>query len=465
MRADTLDLQDQENPSAAEHTKHPQQSPTGNAPHVAAQVNHVLEERHSEEQALADAWNIAGTVTDDTSVIDQAQSNQAQEHATNGATHEGEEGGAEGAETEAESDDDMMDRISSSPSIDDGQYTSPSFHPTLRNIAWPGRSSSLSPRSTPTPTRASFNQTADITPESSPFLQTPQHFPMRARKMEVERSPLATHLEDVTSPFDHTPKLSLPKRSRLGGIPFFPSKHHQKGRYDSDLDTDFKADDGVGKYRNQYDPTSKQETNANVAHDEKHHTDSETVQDSRRPIESPFRRHSFIRSVLNLSQPSLEPSPSLSSIKSVDMDTLLLPRDDPLLNIPPSPTGSTGSWESTTSFPSDQSDSGDSKEVLLEDSEKDYDDDDVKDVFIDLDERFIDSGWGGECLRETEDIDFEFVYALHTFVATVEGQANATKGDTMVLLDDSNSYWWLVRVVKDSSIGMTLRTQLSTWQY
>ena len=27
----------------------------------------------------------------------------------------------------------------------------------------------------------------------------------------------------------------------------------------------------------------------------------------------------------------------------------------------------------------------------------------------------------------------------------------------MVLLDDSNSYWWLVRVVKDSSIGMLHR--------
>ncbi|KAL1302415.1 hypothetical protein AAFC00_002809 [Neodothiora populina] len=54
---------------------------------------------------------------------------------------------------------------------------------------------------------------------------------------------------------------------------------------------------------------------------------------------------------------------------------------------------------------------------------------------------------------DDEDIDFDFVYALHTFVATVEGQANATKGDTMVLLDDSNSYWWLVRIVKDSSIG------------
>ncbi|KKK15615.1 hypothetical protein ARAM_006526 [Aspergillus rambellii] len=54
---------------------------------------------------------------------------------------------------------------------------------------------------------------------------------------------------------------------------------------------------------------------------------------------------------------------------------------------------------------------------------------------------------------DDEDIDFEFVYALHNFVATVDGQANASKGDTMVLLDDSNSYWWLVRIVKDGSIG------------
>lgn len=55
-----------------------------------------------------------------------------------------------------------------------------------------------------------------------------------------------------------------------------------------------------------------------------------------------------------------------------------------------------------------------------------------------------------------EDIDFEFVYALHNFVATVEGQANAAKGDTMVLLDDSNTYWWLVRIVKDGSIGTSI---------
>ncbi|KAL7789112.1 hypothetical protein V8C37DRAFT_217645 [Trichoderma ceciliae] len=84
---------------------------------------------------------------------------------------------------------------------------------------------------------------------------------------------------------------------------------------------------------------------------------------------------------------------------------------------------------------------------------KSFEEDDDSDFSLPDDPRFIDYGWAAECLHEPEDIDFEFVYALHTFVATVEGQANATKGDTMVLLDDSNSYWWLVRIVKDSSIG------------
>ncbi|EHK46579.1 hypothetical protein TRIATDRAFT_291727 [Trichoderma atroviride IMI 206040] len=84
---------------------------------------------------------------------------------------------------------------------------------------------------------------------------------------------------------------------------------------------------------------------------------------------------------------------------------------------------------------------------------KSFEEDDDSDFSLPNNPRFIDYGWAAECLHEPEDIDFDFVYALHTFVATVEGQANATKGDTMVLLDDSNSYWWLVRVVKDSSIG------------
>ena len=50
-------------------------------------------------------------------------------------------------------------------------------------------------------------------------------------------------------------------------------------------------------------------------------------------------------------------------------------------------------------------------------------------------------------------IDFDLVYALHTFAATVEGQASVVKGDALTLLDDSNSYWWLVKVLKTSEIG------------
>ena len=38
-----------------------------------------------------------------------------------------------------------------------------------------------------------------------------------------------------------------------------------------------------------------------------------------------------------------------------------------------------------------------------------------------------------------ESINFDLVYALHSFAATVEGQANAVKGDSLILMDDSNS--------------------------
>lgn len=139
--------------------------------------------------------------------------------------------------------------------------------------------------------------------------------------------------------------------------------------------------------------------------------------------------------------------PRQSGSEGADINMYLLPTDDPLLdnsfddvNYEIHETDDEDEWEDedeTVSFEDDDLSS----------------DDDSDDFIWTTDPRFIDSGWGGECLREIEDIDFEFVYALHTFVATVEGQANATKGDTMVLLDDSNSYWWLVRVVKDGSIG------------
>lgn len=64
-----------------------------------------------------------------------------------------------------------------------------------------------------------------------------------------------------------------------------------------------------------------------------------------------------------------------------------------------------------------------------------------------------------------EDIDFQLTYALHTFVATVDGQASVIKGDSLVLLDDSNVYWWLVRVLKTDEVGYIPAENIETpWE-
>ena len=64
-----------------------------------------------------------------------------------------------------------------------------------------------------------------------------------------------------------------------------------------------------------------------------------------------------------------------------------------------------------------------------------------------------------------EDIDFTLVYALHTFLRTVDGQASVVKGDKLLLLDDSNSYWWLVRVLKTQAVGYIPAENIETpWE-
>lgn len=60
---------------------------------------------------------------------------------------------------------------------------------------------------------------------------------------------------------------------------------------------------------------------------------------------------------------------------------------------------------------------------------------------------------GSELSIPDPNIDFDLVYALHTFTATVEGQASVVRGDALTLLDDSNSYWWLVKVLKSAEVG------------
>ena len=452
VRADTLDLQDQDNPTAAEHQKPNLQG--GLAPHQRAEVHHVFEERTSEEHALADAWNITENLTDEPDAIDQAQQQREQngEHddQANGAQQAAGEGGDD---ADADADDDMMDRISSSPSIDDGGYTlhssPPSTLPRQRTV-WPVRCSSLtpSPRNTPTPTRETFNQSPLSESDSSPFLQTPLHLPLVMRRSDANPALLTPWSEMSSSPFDQNPR----PQSRINveraddSVSFSSKHHHSLGRYtDSrELEPLLEADDDDMEIYLQ-EPSNTTDDSAKYAVEDKFRRESESsvlihdIKPDLRPIESPFRSHSFQRYAESPTDPRLEQSPSLNSIASVDLKDVLLPVDDPLLDTPPDQSNATDDWESMSS------DSG-----SLDGS---MNDDDTDTFFANLEPRFIDSGWGGECLRETEDIDFEFVYALHTFVATVEGQANATKGDTMVLLDDSNSYWWLVRVVKDASIG------------
>jgi len=478
IRADTIDLQDQDSPSAAEHHRPVLQG--GIAAHQRAEVHHVLEERHSEEHALADAWKMSDDLTEEPDAIDEAQQQrQTIDHSTaNGIFHDANEENGDMGSREADADDDMMDRISSSPSIDDGGYTPCTASSTLpstpcRGEMWPARKSSLSPLDldTPSPAGKSLNYSAasPSSTDSSPFLRTPQHLPLHVRRTGRAVSPLLSESDWSSSPYRSSPK-HVPWKSAKKHLihSTVTSEHHQNmGRYRPELDRnrnrnlDVRTNSEMGnvtvchKAKQQIDRSRIDPHHSTSSHAPGHsssasdRTGHESPKQHRRhhatvdPIETPFRRYSWTRSNADLSQARDDSFTSLKRTASINLEDLLLPVDDPLLDTPPSPTDSSGSWESLGTI-SDDSFEGGTKEH----------DDDTDALFDTLDDRFIDSGWGGECLRETEDINFEFVYALHTFVATVEGQANATKGDTMVLLDDSNSYWWLVRVVKDSSIGM-----------
>lgn len=336
-------------------------------------------------------------------------------------------------------DDDMMDKISSSPSISDGQYFS--------LLPWPRRGSSLQ---SPTPSRRSsrqFSQCSDglDSGASSPFVDTPLHMPLtlsfspyntrRNGRQSRPNTPLEE--EDVlSSPFTQSPA-HLPLNYKKPHPQRFVQSarhHHQSVEYLGSDDT-IQGDDDEGfaeatmddfeeEARDTIGPLISEQTYLTV------------------PGQNNFYVH-----------PELTKSAS-----DIELERNLLPDDDPLLE------DDADDIDCIAESIADILDEDDGDDSWETDSETAYsrdsfesalfsDDDDKQSVLFPSDSRFVDSGWGGECLRELEDIDFEFVYALHTFVATVEGQANAQKGDTMVLLDDSNSYWWLVRVVKDSTIG------------
>lgn len=83
---------------------------------------------------------------------------------------------------------------------------------------------------------------------------------------------------------------------------------------------------------------------------------------------------------------------------------------------------------------------------------------------INVDDDLFDQLSSSPSIHE-EEIDFQYVYALRAFIATEQGQANAEKGDAMILLNDANSYWWLVRMVKDSTVGFLPAEHVETpWE-
>lgn len=55
---------------------------------------------------------------------------------------------------------------------------------------------------------------------------------------------------------------------------------------------------------------------------------------------------------------------------------------------------------------------------------------------------------------EPEDIDFTKVYAYHSFVSSQSGQVCVSKDEELVLLDDSNDYWWLVKCVRSDEVSI-----------
>src|ERR1700761_3283421 len=130
MPEDTIDLQDQTSPSAQDHSRKPHSAPLGAgpaAPHQASELRHVKEERHIEEEHLSQAWNQSNGLSDeppsddDERYTDGMQDDQAMQR-NGGQSGSGEESDMTDQDGDERGENELMDKISSSPSISDGGY-------------------------------------------------------------------------------------------------------------------------------------------------------------------------------------------------------------------------------------------------------------------------------------------------------------------------------------------------------
>ncbi|KAF4551309.1 putative tip elongation aberrant protein Tea4 [Elsinoe fawcettii] len=398
VRADTLDLQDQDSPSAQDHSRNQGQNVDFSdnllASHQASEIRHVTEERHDEERNLQQAWNASGESINTNGV--------------NGSQSTAEDGQSIHTESDAASDDDMMDRISSSPSIDDvAQWNL--LQPNLVIAQTPNRNNTMD----------SVDDTnTDGSTRSSDYVTTDDDFSDASSDWSGPDTP-------VTNFFDRFIKGPIPNRSGVDSNALDE---------DDDIFTSARMNDNLSDEEHPPLPS--------IAEHDMHG--------------SPWLRNSFSSHRRKTWNPSLSSPEESPTTKSSTRHRTLHCRDFDMLTSTPDLDFASIRTQSSASF--ETIDTRASKSPSTDQQPYSHPSQALKIDFsgcwlLRADGCFFRDLHSDECLQDIEDIDFDFVYALHTFVATVEGQANATKGDTMVLLDDSNSYWWLVRVVKDSSIG------------
>lgn len=217
-----------------------------------------------EKEHLSNAWNQANGLSEEPPSEDEERyangmiAQQREREDSTARQNGGQNGAQNGDDTDMadqegdgdSGDDDMMDKISSSPSISDGQYISLS--------QWPSRGSSLQ---SPTPSRRSsrqFSQCSDglDSGASSPFVDTPLHMPLtlsfspyNTRRNDRQSRP-NTPLEEesvVSSPFTQSPtpfslnyKKPHPQRFAQSA-----RHHHQTVEYFGSDDT-IQGDDDEG---------------------------------------------------------------------------------------------------------------------------------------------------------------------------------------------------------------------------
>ena len=343
-------MQDHENPSAKDHSNQPAHpAPLGEgpaAPHQGASLRQAQEDRAAEQDYLVEQWGSGRSSHEGSELLDEETDfltdsstlavDENSMHQNGSMARSSEDSDMTDADDENGVDDDMVDKISSSPSIDDGAFIGPTL-PLKRHVY-------------------------------SQFAVAARHYSSSDYIQEAGNN----------SDFTTTPKARRDKKT-------YEDNLTRKG--------------SMGK----------------VA--------------AARMLDSMKSRKRRLSSAIEVDSERLQQRPI---VKSRSIESMLRRKMQ-------------------KHFQESKSDT----QLSLPSRREKIDEDDDLDSCSTNKSRYVMKGWLLTTSLHilTEDIDFEFVYALHTFVATVEGQANATKGDTMQLLDDSNSYWWLVRVCKDSSIG------------